>query len=245
MHRVKPEAPPFDVHDLRQIKLFHGLPADALARVRTVAKWCDLKPGEVVSPAGDGSAICFALSGAYRVSILSPSGQHVTIRTVRQGDHFGDVCAFSDLKQGDYSVIVDAPGMLLQLTRPDLEQLMNDHPQLTRALLASMANVAVMRSELIYQFAILNTRLRLVAELLRLAQLHQTHNDEIVIKRAPTHEAIATQIGATREGITRHMKSLAQQGLIQAKRGEISILDAKRMRAMLERASGRRAHQAR
>ena len=47
-----------------------------------------------------------------------------------------------------------------------------------------------------------------------------------------THEAIAKYMGSAREVVTRTMKKFTKNGLVEASRGGVRILDKKRLRAM-------------
>jgi CRP/FNR family transcriptional regulator len=48
-----------------------------------------------------------------------------------------------------------------------------------------------------------------------------------------THEQIARYTGSAREVVTRMLKRFAEDGIVELSRGEIKILDKKRLKAIL------------
>lgn len=196
--------------------------------------------GDVFS--GDGELqqkFVLVWSGAHRATIMSPSGQHITIRVLKPNDHFGEFAIFSGTAQPYYHIVSDTPGLLLQMTAADFTRLIDEIPCFRRNILASMSREALLCADRIFEFAALNGRVRLQAELLRLCGSGAEGSGAILISPAPTHEALASQIGVTREGVTRYFKSLSQQGLVRCRRGQIQVLDVARLRAAVERDAGR------
>jgi CRP-like cAMP-binding protein len=231
---------PTSPRDLARFRLFSGLQLRELDRIFAQLK---CKPADVQDDLNsDGklkNCVSFAWSGHYRITIMSPTGSHVTIRTVQPGGHFGEIAAFSMLNDRAFSVIVDEPGVLLKMPAAVFRELVASIPALREATMTCLAHAAVVRADRIYEFATLDMKLRLHAELLRLG----THKgrcvgDVVIISPAPTQDAIATQIGATREGVTRQMKCLVEHGLVQKRRREIVLLDIQRLQALVERNAG-------
>ena len=50
---------------------------------------------------------------------------------------------------------------------------------------------------------------------------------------APTHDALAAQVGITREAVSRNMNHLRREGLVLSGRREIVLMDLPRMRALV------------
>jgi len=152
--------------------------------------------------------------------------------------HFGEFTAFSGVRKRQFSIIADEAGLVLETPAAAFLPLVCAHKQLCAALLQSIARTALVHADRIFEFAVLDTKGRILAELLRLSHVGRREGAAIVINPAPTHEALATQTGTTREGVTRALKALAEQKLISARRGEIRILNPRRVRALIEQESG-------
>lgn len=226
--------------DLSRFRLFAGLSFRELDRIFAQLRCAPARSQADLNSDGQlKNCVALAWSGNYRTTIMSPAGSHVTIRTVPPGGHFGEIAAFSSLDDRPYNVVVDEPGILLKMSAQAFRSLVASMPALREATLASLAQAATARADRIYEFAILDMKLRLHAELLRLgAQKGRCVGDVVIINPAPTQDAIATQIGATREGVTRQMKSLVEQGLVQKRRREIVLLNIERLQASVERGAG-------
>lgn len=235
-------SPPDCGHDLRKISILKDLEAGSLDQLFAQLRVREVAAGQIISAGGgDDEMVAFVWHGAIRVTLMSPHGLHVNLRYIRRGGHFGEISAFSRTPQRHYQVLVDETAMLLEMPSSAFIELLRRDQKLCAAVLEALARTAVVRADRIFEFATLNTRLRLLAELLRMAQKEDIRENQVVIRGAPTHDAIAAQVGTTREGVTRALKNLAGQGLVRARRGEIVILNLERLRGIVEAAAGRRA----
>jgi CRP/FNR family transcriptional regulator, cyclic AMP receptor protein len=90
----------------------------------------------------------------------------------------------------------------------------------------------------VFELAALEVRFRIYAELLRLASGGELTNEGLLIRSAPTHEAIAATVGAQREAITRELRTLASEGLLRQTKREMLILDIERLRELVRRRAG-------
>jgi hypothetical protein len=104
---------------------------------------------------------------------------------------------------------------------------------------AAISAEANRRAERIYEFVTLDVRSRLLAELSRLAEAGRIDGVGARIEPAPTHDMLATQVGSSREGVTRHLKDFARRGLLKVpRRGVIDIIDRAALRTTLAKESG-------
>lgn len=233
--QLGPETP----SDLRRIKLFEDLSEAELARLAERLTYKKVSSGDFYNAEDLGEpGVSFVWRGQCRVIILSPGGEHATLRIVRPGWHFGEINLLSKTIKISSQLAFDQETNLLRLSAIDFEMLMRSIPGLMRNVLGHVAETAIAQAERIYEFSILDSRLRLQAALLRLSQYGLRHGNVVTIIHAPTHEELAAQVGMTREGVTRHMRSFAQQGLVLSKRCAITILDVSRLAANLEKAAG-------
>ena len=224
---------------LRKIRAFSTLTDADLSEMARHLKVRQVEKGNVLSLDDQLSQrICFAHSGRYRLAMLSPSGATVSIRRIEPGDHFGELWVFADAPKADYHLIADSSGQLLEMAGKDVIRLGEAIPEFSRYLMRSIAKLAISQAARIYEFSCLGAGGRLQAELLRLADAGK-FEDRVVIDPAPTHAAIASQIGTTREGVSRHLRDLTIRGLIRMRRGRIVVLSLRRLRNEVEREMGR------
>ena len=182
----------------------------------------------VVTTVPAGQAICLennqcvhlpiALSGVARVYKVSGEGKELTLYRVEAGE----------------SCILTASCILNQLAFPanavaqtDMEAIVvpanevhqwmheyRDWRQYIFELIARrLGNVIELVEEVAFQR--MDTRLA--------AYLHERSEQAEVIRK--THEGIATDLGTSREVVSRLLKELEQQGLVVLARGEVRILE--------------------
>lgn len=173
------------------------------------------------------------LSGTYRVVVLSTGGGCVTLRSVGPGDHFGEMGILANRAPGNWALIADQPGDVLYMSHADLSEVLDRVPDLRTGLLYAIATQAAKWAERIFELATLSPRARLLAELVRLADVRGHPGPQVTLTLAPTHDALASQIGITREAVSRHMKLLRKEGLVVSGRRKIILNDLPRLRALV------------
>lgn len=227
---------------MRKINIFRDLPEDALCDFLQLCRPRFAEAGMVYTDDPDSeAALFFVWEGKFRLTLMSPAGVHVTLRQLRPGMHFGEFTAFSGIRRRHFNIIADEAGLVLEAPAAAFLDFVCAHKALCVSVLQAIARTAVVHADRVFEFAVLDTKCRILAELLRLSHQGRREGSAIVINPAPTHEALATQTGTTREGVTRALKSLAEHNLVSARRGEIRILNPRRVRALVERESGIRA----
>jgi CRP-like cAMP-binding protein len=102
-----------------------------------------------------------------------------------------------------------------------------------------MAAVVAEQESRIFELLALNTRGRVRAELLRLAQGGDCRDGDGAAP-APTQQVLAEQAGTSREVVSRILREFAEEELIRMERRGIEILDINRLLALDEADTGRR-----
>ncbi|WP_454644685.1 Crp/Fnr family transcriptional regulator [Bradyrhizobium liaoningense] len=174
------------------------------------------------------------LTGTYRIVALSAEGARVTLRSIGPGGYFGEVGILAKKAPGNWAAIPDKAGDVLSMSHADFAEVLDRVPRLRSELLHDVASQAAKWAERIFELAILSPRARLLSELLRLADLHEGDGPQVMLCSAPTHDTLASEIGITREAVSRHLKSLRTEGLIISSRREITLTDLPRLRALVK-----------
>ncbi|MEJ0061047.1 MAG: Crp/Fnr family transcriptional regulator [Terricaulis sp.] len=233
---------------LRRCHLLAPVDAERLAFVHKGGEVRSFAAGEVMA-ADDTSerSVFFVLSGRFRVSMMTPSARYVAIRNAGPGDHFGEIALYTGQGEREFYVQCDQQGACFLMPERAFRELVRECPEIVDGVLQAISADATMRAERIYEFATLNLRFRLLAELVRLGR-HGRHDGVCaIVEPAPTHEALAAQVGSSREAVTRLMQAFVKQNLLRVpRRGVIEIVDLDRMIATVARKTGiGRSHGAR
>lgn len=224
---------------LRRFALLRELSEQALT---FVFNNCVLHPANTQSPKVSvfgGRTIWFAWSGAYRILAQTPNGTPVTLSVLRAGEHFGEACLLAPETQQTFKLVCDQSGLLLAVSRDPFSHLLQETPELRGALMRAMAWSAIHAHDRIFALAALDSRTRLISEILRWCGLEAPNAASALLAPAPTHDTLASLIGSTREVVTRHLRTLNTEGLIQSRRGEIVVPSVARLRHIVEVTAGR------
>lgn len=234
-----PDAP----SDLRQIRLLRHATDHDLNRLWPLVRPRHMRARATISiPQQMPGTVTFAWSGAYRMAVFSPRGVGVTLELIRPGDGFGYTACVLGRDFGEsLRLTADQGGALLCLPAPEFLRIVTESPKLMRALLNTMAELIADSGSRIYELSALDVRARLVAELMRLVDHQSGTNGSLSLDPAPTHAALAAQIGATRENVTRHLKDLARKGVIRLGRRVLEVTDMERLRSLDRETTGRGA----
>ncbi len=120
----------------------------------------------------------------------------------------------------------------LRMTSHDLEEVIDERPSLHRVLLRYAQVMSVQTSGTAFANAEHTVETRLARWLLMCHD--RVDGDDIPI----THEFMAMMLGVRRAGVTTAMHILEGNGLIEAKRGVITILDREKLEELADNAYG-------
>lgn len=230
------------IHEMRAINAFASLGDSDLARINACALVRRLRVNDEAQLRRNGApVVCFSIDASFNLTAMSPSGRQVIVRSVRPGGHFGEDHALTDLSITDASALCVKAGEYIEIGSLQFRRLLRETPALTLNMLEATAARALAQEERVFELSVLDLRAKLKAEILRLARDTGLEGPVITIARAPTHEQLASLVGSTREGVTREMRALADQGLIRVGRRELTVLNLDRLAAQLAACAGARA----
>jgi len=178
-----------------------------------------------------GSADCQGLfvvrSGQLRAYILSDEGKEVTLYRLFERDIclFSAACILSSI-QFEIAITAEKDTELWVIPADVYQQLMEQSVTVanyTNQLMASRFSEVMW---LVDQIMFRSVDARLAAFLLQESAIEG--NDTLAI----THEQIANHLGTAREVVTRMLKYLQSEGLVQLARGRIQLLDRSRLAAL-------------
>lgn len=183
----------------------------------------------------------FAWGGAYRFCTATPGGETITLYPIQPPHGFGYAMAVEGFEFGDiHRLAVDRGGQLLALPRPVFLDLAHKSPVFAANLNRALARLTLRYSARIYEFAASSVRVRLQSELLRRGEQAAVTTDRRALVPSPTHATLADLVGATREAVSRHLRALADDGVIELHRRLITIVSMRALRDLDARALGRR-----
>lgn len=197
---------------LKTFSLFHGLSDEVLASVARVAMMRRIPRGQSVVNAGDRpDYVYFALTGSFKVVVSDEDGREVILSILGQGELFGEMGMF-DEQPRSASVIAVVPSDLVLISKNDFRHIMQDNFDVAWRIMCNLAERLRNADRKIESLALMDVYGR-VARLL--IDMSEDVDGETVVVRKISKQDIAKMIGASREMVSRVMKDLGQQGLIQ------------------------------
>lgn len=205
---------------LRTFSLFQGLPDERLANVTRCAMMRRVPRGQAVVHAGDQpDYVYFVLTGNLKVLVSDEDGREVILTILGQGEIFGEMGIF-DEQPRSASVVAVQPADLVMISKQDFKQLMRDDFDIAWRLMCNLAERLRNADRKIESLALMDVYGRVAHLLLEMAE---QKDGQTIVTRKISKQDIAKMIGASREMVSRVMKDLGVQGLIEETSGGIIL----------------------
>ncbi|PKO80786.1 MAG: hypothetical protein CVU19_10405 [Betaproteobacteria bacterium HGW-Betaproteobacteria-13] len=197
---------------LKTFPLFVGFPDDVLASVARVAMMRRFPRGQSVVRAGDRTDyVYFVLTGSLKVVVSDEDGREVILSILGQGELFGEMGMFGEQPRSA-SVVAVVAADLVMISKQDFRQLMQENFEVAWRIMCNLAERLRNADRKIESLALMDVYGRVAGLLIEMAE---DVDGETVVVRKISKQDIAKMIGASREMVSRVMKDLGQQGLIE------------------------------
>ena len=217
---------------LRTIPLLESLGDDDLNALAALLREKAYPRGSIVVSQGDlGDALFVIASGQLKVAVFAEDGREVILSVLATGGFFGEMSLLDDEPRSAH-VIAMTDAALWQLRRDDFRVRLRASPALAEGLLKELSRRLRRADETIAGMALLDVNGRIASLLLEMAR--EEGGDRIT--RRLTHANIGQMVGASRETVSRTMRSLAIRGVIAVSRREIVLRDPSALRLAAHRA---------
>ena len=189
-----------------------------------------LKGGIILSQGDPGDALFVIADGQVKVAVFGEDGREVILSVLTRGGVFGEMALLDDEPRSAH-VIAMTEAVLFQLRREDFQARLRSSPDLGIALLRELSRRLRRADETITGMALLDVNGRIASLLLEFAREEGGER----ITRKLTHATIGQMVGASRETVSRTMRSLVVQGVITVSRREIVLKDRDQLRLAAQR----------
>ncbi|UCD24819.1 MAG: Crp/Fnr family transcriptional regulator, partial [Gemmatimonadota bacterium] len=204
---------------LSSVPLFSQLREGDIEQLSQAAHERSYPKGSVILFENDpGDALYVVLSGQVKVVLIAEDGREVILSIRSEGDFFGEMSLIDDEPRAAH-VIAMEDSKLLVLRREDFNRSLREMPQIAAGLLRSMCKRLRQADTKIGSLVLLDVPGRVARLLLEMAD----ENDGSCITQRLTHHMIAQMIGSSRETVSRTMRDLVAQDIIQVTRKTIQM----------------------
>jgi CRP/FNR family transcriptional regulator, cyclic AMP receptor protein len=207
---------------------------DALAAALRIRRF---RKGETIFHQGDpGDALFIMASGSVKVVLPSDEGAEPAIVAVLgTGEFFGEL-AILDGAPHSATIVAIEPTETLVLHRDAFLALIDEQPDLRRALLASLASEIRRLTGHVEDLHFLDLPGRLSSRILRLSAGCEPEADGAIRLPWPyTQSELAGMIGGSRQSVNRLLADLDDEGLVRMERDVLVVTDRERLARTIER----------
>ena len=207
---------------LRALPIFEMLDDESLKPLTRMAMLRRIPRHTVVLNAGDRTDnIYFVLSGSLKVQVSDEDGREVILSKLGPGELFGEMGVL-DENPRSATVLAVEPSQVVVMGKADFKQCLADNPDVSLFIMRNLTKRLRMADRNIESLALLDVYGRVARLLLESAE---TVDGRKVVTHKLTKQDIGKMIGASREMVSRVMRDLTAQGLIQEHEGQLILVD--------------------
>ena len=208
-----------------RIELLHALPAGERADLERIGGISNAPNGKYLVRAGSAPAqVSILVEGGARVCQANAQGKEETIALLGPGAHIGVVSLLTGSKRAT-DVIATCRCTLLSFEAKAFSTHLKKHSTLSHRLLESLAARLNETSRHMAENALYSLDQRLALRLLELSEVVELGGEErLLVRQRPSHQELANMLGASREAVTRALRSLEGQGHISVADDQVFVI---------------------
>lgn len=207
--------------------LFRGLSTGELEAMAQYTREFKVEKNELLFQRGESpQGLHVLVMGQVKLFIPSPQGAEKIVHLLGPGSTFGEAVLFLDRP---YPVTAEAleTGVILLIDKNGLLPAIEQHPMLARKMLAGMSMRLHELMTDIESCTLRSSSQRVVGFLLQ--QAPNTASTKYAITLGTSKQALASKLNLAPETLSRVFSQLNQEGLIQVKGRDITVLDRSRL----------------
>jgi CRP-like cAMP-binding protein len=171
------------------------------------------KRSESLVVAGTKSNMLFViLSGKASVVVANPSGKELVLATLSVGDCIGEM-SLLDNEPHSASVIAETQIDALVLSREGFNSCILHNSQMAVSVMRGLVMRLRKANQKIASLALFSVFGRVARYVLDMAE--EDEGGQLVVKKKISHAAIAREVGASREMVSKALKEFESQGFIR------------------------------
>lgn len=199
---------------------FRNLDPAALAAVVGSAVQRGYEPEQIVLLEGEpDGGFLIVLDGWLKVSKISIDGREQILHFLGSGEAFNAISVFTGTPN-PATVTALEPSAMCVIPRAKMLHLLDTQPTLARVIIHELAGRVLHLIALVEDLSLRRVESRFARLLLEEAQ-----DNVIRRKRWATQTEIAARLGTVPDVVSRTVRKLIEQGVLQVTRSEITILD--------------------
>ena len=191
---------------LDQVEIFHGLSKEELDALQKSSTTRAYPKNTVVIHEDDPADSLFVIeTGRVKVYCSDKNGKEFIMNTLGPGDYFGELALLDDSNRSASNRTVEKCEFRIVM-KSDFSAVMDDHPNITRQLIANLAARVRKLTADVKSLALQDVYGRVANVLMDLSE--ERGDGTLFIPEKLTQQDIADRVGASREMVARILKDL-------------------------------------
>ena len=211
---------------LKKTPLFANLTEKELQALAGRVSRKRFRQGEQLFAEGDPCTGLFLVSaGKVRIFKLSSSGREQVLAVEGPGSSFAEVPVFDG---GDYPAAASAleDTEILFISRKDFQNFCREHPDVALKVIAVVGSRLRRLVGIIEDLSFTTVRQRLIALILRMAEMHGTSSKRgVLVELTMSHQDLAAELGTVRELVSRNLSRLQAEGFLEVDGRKVVVKD--------------------
>jgi CRP/FNR family transcriptional regulator, cyclic AMP receptor protein len=218
---------------LENVPLFRGAPPRALDVAASVVRRRRFESDTLLFQEGEaGDALYLLADGLVKLSKVDLGGHEKTLALLRPPEFFGEMALLGHANRSAAAVTL-APTTCYLLFRDDFQRLLAAYPTVSLNLTSTLAERLRGMDDEAQVLSYQDAQGRVAYVLLRLYRDGVVELLEDRARARLTHQDLANLAGTSRETVTRALKALEAEGLIETRPREVDLLDVQGLEEVL------------
>ncbi len=218
---------------LRQVPLFKGAPERAIEIAAAAVRRRVYEADTMVFQEGDkGEALYILRHGLVKLSKVDLGGHEKTLTILQPPEFFGEMALLGESTRSATALTLGEVTSFL-LFNDDFRRLISDYPAISLNLTTTLANRLRGMDDESQILSYKDAQGRVAYVLLRLYRGGVIDLDEERALVRLTHQELASLAGTSRETVTRALKALEIEGVIETRPKEVFITDPEGLEEIL------------
>ena len=210
---------------------FASLAPEVRALMAAQAEPVRLRRGEMLFRQGDPPTGFYGLvSGTLKMSTLREDGKEAILAVIEAGIWFGEISLIDDQPRTHDATAVGNVEVLL-LARPAFDALM-ERADFARAVAKLLAGRIRLLYGIVEDATLRSTRARVARRLLLLARGDAAMTPQMRLRVPVSQEGLAMMLGITRQTLSKELRLLADEGVVELGYGYIEVVSADGLRRL-------------
>jgi CRP-like cAMP-binding protein len=223
------------VEFLKSVPIFSELKDDTLAQLsRSGSVQSFSKESIILSEKEAGSALFIIISGKVKISRISTEDddKEVILSILNPSDFFGEMSLLDGLERSATCTAMEDSKILI-IQRNDFLKLLEDHPEVSIALLQELTQRLRAAGMKIKALSLKDAEGKVASVILQLADdIGKIKHGVVEIEKLPFQHELANMAGTSRETISRTLHAFAKKGLIELEGSKLRIVDYEKFKEL-------------